>query len=374
MKLPIILFILKALEGRGAERMVTTLARAYIEMNYDVHVLCLEDTKDMSLDARVHCHIVPYNEPLLDTEMEQAVAYKQVAGRIDNYVVEHIGMPDLILASIYKVNWIMTYSQLPNIVNVLHTALSRQFEVQLKTAPEQIINHLKMVYGAHPCSCVSEGARQDLLALIGNSDKVTTIYNPCDVDLIQQSVSQPFSLKDFGLVQDSYLIHVASFDNMKGHRDLLYAYAKTEKKLPLVLVGKGRLEAEIRELVHKLDISHCVKFLGFQPNPYPLIANATLLILSSKFEGFGYVIVEAQALEVPVISTDCPFGPRELLPKKNLVEVCDIDGLAILINDAIAHPNNYNVPLKQQLLPTYIAQQYLNFALLIKNNTNEIRR
>lgn len=53
MKKPIILLILKALEGRGAERMVTTLARAYADMNYSVHVLCLEDTQEMSLDPRV---------------------------------------------------------------------------------------------------------------------------------------------------------------------------------------------------------------------------------------------------------------------------------------------------------------------------------
>lgn len=369
----VILLILKALEGRGAERMVTTLARAYIEMNCEVHVLCLEDTRDMSLDPRVHYHIVSYNEPLLDTETGQAAAYKQVAARIDNYVIEHIGVPDLILANIYKVNWIMAYSQLPNIINVLHTALSRQFESQLKTAPKQIISHLKMVYGAHPCSCVSDGARQDLLALIGNFDRVTTIYNPCDVSQIQKLANRPFSLKKFGLTHKGYMIHVASFDSMKGHRDLLNAYAKTARQLPLVLVGKGRLEEEIKQLAHELGIDHCLKFLGFQSNPYPLITNAMLLILSSKFEGFGYVIVEAQALKIPVISTDCPFGPRELLPQKNLVEVGDIDGLAALINDAVSYPVNYNVPLKQKLLPIYIAQQYLNFALIVKNNTIETK-
>ena len=368
---PIVLLILKALEGRGAERMVATLSRAYIEMNWEVHVLCLEDTKDMYLDPRVHYHVVPYNEPLLDTEMEQAAAYKQVAERIDNYVIKYIGLPDIILANIYKVNWIMAYSRLPNIINVLHTALSRQFEARLKSTSNQITNHLKMVYGAHPCSCVSEGARQDLLALIGDSDKVTTIYNPCDVRQIQQLASQPFSLKEFGLIHKSYMIHVASFDSMKGHRDLLHAYAKTAKKLPLVLVGKGRLEEEIKQLAHELGINHCVKFLGFQSNPYPLIANAALLILSSKFEGFGYVIVEAQALKIPVISTDCPFGPRELLPQKNLVEVGDIDGLALLINNTVLYPENYNVPLKQQLLPTYIAQQYLNFASVVKSNSSK---
>ena len=360
---PSILLMLKALEGRGAERMVTILARAYLEMNYAVHVLCLEDNKDMRLDYRVHYHVVPYNEPLLDREIEQAAAYEQVAARIDDYVLNHIGKPELILANIYKINWIMAYSKLPNIVNVLHTTVSRQFQAQLKTAAEKTINHLQMVYGAHPCSCVSEGARQDLLALIDHQDHRTiTIYNPCDVSQIQQLASEPFSIQEFGLNDKDYIIHVASFDAMKGHRELLQAYAKTDCKLLLVLVGKGRLEDEIKQLALDLKIEDKVYFLGFHANPYPLIAHAALLVMTSKYEGFGYVIVEAQALAVPVISTDCPFGPRELLPQKNLVAVDDIEELAALMTQAINNPEQFITPLNQQLLPKQIAQQYLDFA------------
>ncbi|BFM02735.1 hypothetical protein Psyaliredsea_13820 [Psychrobacter alimentarius] len=57
-----ILFILKALEGRGAERMVTTLASAYVRMGHSVHILCLENTQDMSLGAEIHYHVVPYDK------------------------------------------------------------------------------------------------------------------------------------------------------------------------------------------------------------------------------------------------------------------------------------------------------------------------
>lgn len=368
---PIILLILKALEGRGAERMVTTLARAYADLNYDVHVLCLEYTQDMPLDSRVQYHVVPYDEVFSEQNLEpksnQAHAYEAVARRIDDYVLSQIGTPDLILANIYKINWIMAYSQLPNIVNVLHTALSKQFQNPLLDVPVQTINHLKMVYGAHPCSCVSDGARQDLLALIGNVNKTTTIYNPCAVDDIKKAAKQSLALSQFGITYKGYMIHVASFDSMKGHHDLLHAYAKTARRYPLVLVGKGRLESEIKQLATALGIDDCVKFLGFQANPYPLIDSAALLIMTSKFEGFGYTIVEAQALDVPVISTDCPFGPRELLPAKSLVPVDDIDGLAMLIDQAIDNLTHYIVPLNQQLLPNHIAQQYLAFGSVLNS-------
>ena len=370
--MPIILFILKALEGRGAERMVTTLASAYAKMGHSVHILCLEETQDMPLDADVHYHIVPYDEVFSEQDIEpnskQAQAYVAVAKRIDEYVLSQIGRPNLILANIYKVNWIMAYSQLPNIVNVLHTALSKQFQQQLSNQPLQTINHLRMVYGAHPCSCVSEGARKDLNSLLGDITKTTTIYNPCDATWIQSKALQKPRIEQFGLADKQYIIHVASFDTMKGHRDLLQAYAKTERKLPLVLVGKGKLEAEIKALAFQLKISDCVRFLGFQSNPYPIIASAALMVLTSKFEGFGYVIVEAQALGVPVISTDCPFGPRELLPTENLVAVGDIEGLAMLIDQAVDNLTNYIVPLNQQLLPNHIAQQYLEFGVALNSS------
>lgn len=366
MNQPIILLILKALEGRGAERMVTTLARTYADMNYRVHVLCLEDTQEMPLDSRVQYHVVLYNKPLFEQQSEQAAAYRTVAKRIDAYVLNNIGTPDLILANIYKVNWIMAYSQLPNIINILHTALSQQFQDKLATEPANIIGHLKMVYGAHPCSCVSEGARQDLLELIGDSlNRTTTIYNPCDVNEIKKSAVQPLAIEQFGLTDKGYIIHVASFDIMKNHRDLLQAYAKTSRQLPLVLVGKGKLEDEIKQLAIELGIDDCIKFLGFQANPYPLIAAAALLVLTSKFEGFGYVIVEAQALEVPVISTDCPFGPRELLPELNLVPVGDVEALAMLMDTAIDNIEHYKVPFNQQLLPIHIAHQYLEFGQVL---------
>ena len=367
--MPIILFILKALEGRGAERMVTTLASAYAKMGHSVHILCLEETQDMPLDTDIHYHIMPYDEVFSEQDLEpnskQAQAYEAVAKRIDEYVLSQIGRPNLILANIYKVNWIMAHSQLPNIVNVLHTALSKQFQQQLSNQPLQTINHLRMVYGAHPCSCVSEGARKDLNSLLGDITKTTTIYNPCDATWIQSKALQKPHIEQFGLADKQYIIHVASFDTMKGHRDLLQAYAKTERKLPLVLVGKGKLEAEIKALAFQLNISDRVRFLGFQSNPYPIIASAALMVLTSKFEGFGYVIVEAQALGVPVISTDCPFGPRELLPTENLVAVGDIEGLAMLIDQAVDNLTNYIVPLNQQLLPNHIAQQYLEFGVAL---------
>lgn len=358
---PIIVLTLKALEGRGAERAVTILSRVFAKMGCQVHVLCLEPTIELLLDEGVAHHVIDYNKIKFKLRLNRRSKYKAIAAEIDNYINQHIGIPDLILVNIYKLNWIMTYSKLPNIVNVLHTALSMQFAQDLEKSPTKIITHLREVYGAHPCICVSEGARKDMIELIGDVTTTKTIYNPCDAKAIQHLASQPLKLSDYELKSKQYIIHVGSFDSMKGHHDLLEAYAKTSRQFPLVLVGKGKLENEIKELANKLGIFDSVKFLGFQSNPYPFIKHAALLVLSSKFEGFGYVIVEAQALGVPVISTNCPFGPRELLPLLSLVDLNDQQALSELIEDASRHPQAYLTSLDNQLLPDRVAQEYLKF-------------
>ncbi|MDO5769672.1 MAG: glycosyltransferase, partial [Psychrobacter sp.] len=297
-----------------------------------------------------------------DSGANLSYEYRQIAARIDDYVRQYIGVPNLILVSIYKLNWIMSYSQLDHVVNVVHTAVSQQFAKELTEQPAQITAHLQKVYGAHPLSCVSQGAKEDLQSLIGDITPMTTIYNPCDATAIQKAAQEDIELAQWGLATKQYLIQVASFAPMKAHRDLLTAYAQTDQILPLVLVGKGKLENEMKQLAIQLGLKDQVQFLGYQSNPYPLIKHASLMVMTSRFEGFGYVIVEAQALGIPVISTDCPFGPRELLPKHCLVAAGDIKGLKQLLQSAMQAPNDYHSSFNQQLLPDRIAQQYLDFA------------
>lgn len=83
------------------------------------------------------------------------------------------------------------------------------------------------------------------------------------------------------------------------------------------------------------------------------------MVLSSKTEGFGMVIGEALALGVPVISTNCESGPRELLPSENLVPVGDVRGLARLMDCAVKQPEAYYSEFDDKLLPEMVAQEYL---------------
>jgi glycosyltransferase involved in cell wall biosynthesis len=114
-------------------------------------------------------------------------------------------------------------------------------------------------------------------------------------------------------------------------------------------------------LVVELNLEEKVVFLGFQENPFPYIKHAKFKVLTSDWEGFALVIAEALVLGTPVISTDCPSGPSELLPPHNLVPVGDIDTLAKKMDEAMEKADRYQSSFDKELLPINIAQQYIDF-------------
>lgn len=131
-----------------------------------------------------------------------------------------------------------------------------------------------------------------------------------------------------------YFIAVGRLTAQKDYPTLLRAFAAArEKHLPehLLIAGDGELLPALKELAAALGIADSVHFLGHRPNPYPLIQRARALVLTSMFEGFAYVPIEAMALGVPVIATDCPSGPAEILGQGRfglLAPVGDVPAIA----------------------------------------------
>ncbi|MFP3565932.1 glycosyltransferase [Paraburkholderia sp. SIMBA_030] len=138
---------------------------------------------------------------------------------------------------------------------------------------------------------------------------------------------------------ESFIVSVARLDEgQKDHKTLLRAYAQVcgrgRCEAALVLIGEGRDRRELEQLADDLEIGASVHFLGFCANPPPYIRQAELLVLSSRYEGFGMVLGEAMALGTAVLSADCPTGPRDLLEGGNaglLVPPGDVDAMALAI-------------------------------------------
>ena len=195
------------------------------------------------------------------------------------------------------------------------------------------------------------------------------IYNPLNKDEVIKK-SRKKSLKIFRNKKGLKIINVGRFVDQKDQLTMLKALNLLSKKIDFeaVLVGSGILKESLINYVKKNKISDKVKFISFSQNPYPLIAQSDLVILSSKYEGLPNVLLEALALKKFIISSDCPTGPKEILLNGKgglLFKVGDFTGLErkisyylsnkkickSMLNNAINKLDrfDYNINLKKYL-------------------------
>lgn len=158
---------------------------------------------------------------------------------------------------------------------------------------------------------------------------------------------------------------------LKGFDVLISALAVcSQSNLHLVILGEGPLRSELEKQVLELGLRERVHFPGFINPPSAVILNAQAFVLPSRWEGFGNVIVEALALGTPVVATDCPGGPKEILAGGkygHLVPVDDIEALAAAITQVVQNPISNATQRRQRAecyTPQYIARMYLDRALL----------
>jgi glycosyltransferase involved in cell wall biosynthesis len=107
---------------------------------------------------------------------------------------------------------------------------------------------------------------------------------------------------------------------------------KEFKNATLLILGQGEKEKELKVLVKELNIENSVKFLGFKDNPYKYLYNSDLFVLSSLWEGLPGALIEALACEVPVVSTNCKSGPKEILDNGKIGELVKIKDVSSLSN------------------------------------------
>ena len=133
---------------------------------------------------------------------------------------------------------------------------------------------------------------------------------------------------------EPFILAVGRLTNAKDYPTMFHAYALARASTdmpPLLIVGGGELEEDLKQLLAMLNLQKHVRLLGHRANPYPYMKRTEFLVLSSRWEGFGLVLIEAMSLGAACIATDCPSGPGEILARGKygmLVGVGDTDSLA----------------------------------------------
>ena len=160
---------------------------------------------------------------------------------------------------------------------------------------------------------VSRGAAEDFRRVTGiPADRISVIYNPFPVQQILQSSRQEVKHSWFAQGEPPVILAVGRLSIQKDYPTLLKAFALVRKRRAarLIFLGQGEQYQRLNTLARQLGIAMDTAFLGFVSNPFAYMARSSVFVLSSTFEGFGNVLVEAMACGTQVVSTDCPSGPR----------------------------------------------------------------
>jgi glycosyltransferase involved in cell wall biosynthesis len=189
---------------------------------------------------------------------------------------------------------------------------------------------------------VSRGVADDLARTAGlDRERIDVIYNPIGTpelrELAQAPVDHPWLSSDGPPV----VLAAGRLLPQKDFPTLIRAFARVRRlrTARLLVLGEGEQRSLLRDLARTLGIEAEVDLPGFVPNPYAYMARASLFVLSSRFEGLPGVLIEALCCGVPVVATDCPSGPREILEEGRygrLVPVGDEAALGEAIGDALA--------------------------------------
>ena len=184
---------------------------------------------------------------------------------------------------------------------------------------------------------VSKGLADDLVNNCSKlKGKITVIHNPIRFDDIFQKANEPLNHLWYRPSMPPVLLSVGRLHRVKDYPNLLQAFSLVRKKaeVRLIILGEGQERSYLKSLIRHLKIENDVDMLGFQKNPYNFMASSKVFVLSSKFESFSNVLLEAIACGCPVVSTDCPHGPKEIMEMTGVGRLVPV-GNAELLADAI---------------------------------------
>ena len=174
---------------------------------------------------------------------------------------------------------------------------------------------------------------------------IQTIYNPVWSPQLARSAEEPAAHPwlDDSANSPRVVLAVGRLTEQKDYPTLLEAFFILSKSQPakLIVLGEGPDRAELGQRVRHMDLEDRVAFLGHVSNPFAFMSRADLLVLSSAWEGFGNVLVEAMSVGTPVVSTRCPSGPEEILDGGRygpLVNVGEPSALANAMQEVLHEP------------------------------------
>jgi len=198
---------------------------------------------------------------------------------------------------------------------------------------------------ADAIAAVSDGVADDLAATTGlPRDLIRTTYNPVVTPDLADRAGAAADHPWFADASVPVILAAGKLREQKGFDTLIAAFARlrARRSARLLILGAGDLQVALEKQARDARVADDVAFCGFVDNPFSYMASAALFVLSSRFEGLPGVLIQAMACGCPVVSTDCPSGPNEILGDGvgMLVPVDDPAAMADAMSDALDAPRD----------------------------------
>lgn len=353
-------FFLPDLRGGGAERVMLDLAQEFAQLGHEVEFVLMRPEGEFLAEARA-------KHSIFDLDAPRA---RNVVPALARYLRHR--RPDALIAAMWPLTALAPIAariaRFPGKVLVSeHAILSRQYAQRGRL--HGLTLRLSAFVGYRLASArvgVSRGTCADMAALSRMpQDRFETIHNPVRPTTAPAPKALETATNLWG-TGGPRILTVGNLKPEKNHALLLRAFALLpHPEARLMLLGQGQNEAALRGLAAELGIAERVIFAGFHPDPAPFYATADLFVLSSDHEGFGNVIVEALSFGLPVVSTDCPSGPAEILENGKygrLVPVSDAASLARAMDAALDSPIDRDALRRRaaDFAPEIAARKYLD--------------
>lgn len=336
-----IAIFLPSLNGGGAERVMVTLANAFARRGYAVDLVLAAAQgpylKNVGPDVRVvdlkAGRVIRALLPLARYLRQERPAVMLVA-------MTHANVIALLARMLARAPTRLVLSE--------RSTISVEYDRAQGLAARIVYTLVPRLYTrADGIVAVSHAAAADFVRFSAlPSRAVAVIYNPFEIDHIQTRAAETTAHPWFEPGQPPVVLAIGRLNDAKDYPTLIRAFdqLRAARPLRLLILGEGELRGTLEALVAECGLTtDDVQMPGFVANPFAYLARCGVFVLSSRYEGLPGALIEAMACGAPVVSTDCPSGPREILEGGRwgvLVPVGDVEVLARAIDNALSTPRS----------------------------------
>lgn len=322
----------------GVQKVMTILANALAKLGFDVTLLVMIDEGPYRDMVSRSVKIKSCNAP--------SARYRYAFTRLYRYFKEE--RPDVFISSAFNDAALLARMFARNrcrFISTIHGSILTEINVGWRSLRKRSVLWLSKILKNKNDAIVtiSKDMAKEMISLGMPEEKMHVIYNPVITDDTPSKAAETIDHPWF-VEKSSPIIFTAGHLSMqKDHETLIRAFAAARRSVDarLAIAGDGDLRDHLLSLADDLGVREYVDLLGYVGNPFPYMSAADLFVLSSRTEGLPTVIIESMFCGTPIVSTDCPTGPRELLDGGrygDLVPVGDVRALADAIVKNLSDP------------------------------------